>query len=141
MISHNLKLVRNGVTKATKSLDDGARNARDEMAMTLTQLAKEQIAGKRGKTNGVWDKATSGQPPMNRTGNLRRSIRAEKSKTGFAKYTAIVGPTIEYGRVVELGGNPNWSSGTKFPYMAPAYMKFRLVAPTIVRKHLTIGGK
>ena len=141
MIKHNLNLVRNAVTKATKSLDDGARNARDEMAMALTQLAKEEIKGKRGKTNGVWDKATSGQPPMNRTGNLRRSIRAEKHKEGFAKYSAIVGPTIIYGRVVELGGNPHWAAGTKFPYMAPAFKKFRVVAPNIVRKHLAIGGK
>lgn len=127
--------------KAGKSLDDGARAARDEMAMVLTQLAKEEIAGKRGKTNGKWDKATSGQPPMNRTGNLRRSIRAEKHKEGFAKYTALVGPTIIYGRVVELGGAPTWAAGTKFPYMQPAFSKFRVVAPAIVRKHLAIGGK
>lgn len=141
MIKHNLNLVRNSLTKATKSIDDGARNARDEMAMALTQLAKEEIKGKRGKVNGHWEKATNGQPPMNRTGNLRRSIRAEKHREGFAKYSAIVGPTIIYGRVVELGGNPNWPSGTKFPYMAPAYKKFMLVAPRIVRKHLAIGGK
>lgn len=141
MIKHNLNLVRNAVTKAGKGIDDGARGARDEMAMALTQLAKEQIVGKRGKTGGVWDKATSGQPPMNRTGNLRRSIKAEKKKEGFAKYSAIVGPTIVYGRVVELGGAPTWPAGTKFPYMSPAFNKFRVVAPMIIRKHLAIGGK
>ena len=141
MIKHNLNLVRNAVTKATKNLDDGARNARDEMSMVLTQLAKEEIKGKRGKVGGKWEKATSDQPPMNRTGNLRRSIRAEKKKEGFAKYSAIVGPTIIYGRVVELGGNPNWASGTKFPYMAPAFRKFAPLAPRIVQKHLAIGGK
>ena len=128
--------------KAGSSLDNGARAARDEMAMVLTQLTKEEIVGKRGRLpNGQWEKATSGQPPMNRTGNLRRSIRAEKKKEGFAKYTALVGPTIIYGRVVELGGAPTWPAGTKFPYMLPAYQKFRVVAPNIVRKHLAIGGK
>ncbi len=141
MITHNLKLVRQSLEKAGKSLDDGARGARDEMAMVLTQLAKEQINGKRGKTNGRWDKATSGQPPMNRTGNLRRSIRAEKRKEGFAKYSALVGPTIVYGRVVELGGAPTWPSGTRFPYMEPAFAKFRVLAPAIVRKHIVLGGK
>ena len=142
MIKHNLKLVRQSLEKAGSGLDNGARAARDEMAMVLTQLAKEEIKGKRGKLpNGQWEKATSGQPPMNRTGNLRRSIRAEKRKEGFAKYSAIVGPTIVYGRAVELGGAPTWPVGTRFPYMEPAFAKFRVIAPAIVRKHLAIGGK
>jgi hypothetical protein len=84
---------------------------------------------------------------MNRTGNLRRSIRGEKFRTGFGKYEAIVGPTIIYGRAVELGGNwspPSWSGTTAvrgFPYMAPAFKKFMVIAPRIVAKHLSVGGK
>lgn len=136
MITSNLKQVRQALEKAGQGLDDGARNARDEMMNTLIQLSKEEIVGRRPKGQ----KATSGQPPMNRTGNLRRSIRGEKYKIGFGKYEAIVGPTIIYGRRVELGGG-NWPSGTRFPYMAPAYAKFRVIAPTIIRKHLAIGGK
>lgn len=143
MITSNLKLVRESVTKATKSIDEGARNARDEMMMVLIQLSKEEIKGRRAKG----EKATSGQPPMNRTGNLRRSIRGEKITKGFAKYEAIVGPTIIYGRAVELGGNfapRSWKGTTAmrgFPYMAPAFKKFQVVAPNIVRKNLAIGGK
>ena len=136
MITSNLKQVRQVLEKAGKGLDDSARNCRDEMMNTLIQLSKEEIVGRRPKGQ----KATSGQPPMNRTGNLRRSIRGEKYKIGFGKYEAIVGPTIIYGRRVELGGG-NWPSGTRFPYMAPAYAKFRVIAPTIIRKHLAIGGK
>jgi hypothetical protein len=136
VITSNLKQVRQALEKAGQGLDDGARNARDEMMNTLIQLSKEEIVGRRPKGQ----KATSGQPPMNRTGNLRRSIRGEKYKIGFGKYEAIVGPTIIYGRRVELGGG-NWPSGTRFPYMAPAYAKFRVIAPTIIRKHLAIGGK
>ena len=136
MITSNLKQVRQALEKAGKGLDDSARNCRDEMMNTLIQLSKEEIVGRRPKGQ----KATSGQPPMNRTGNLRRSIRGEKYKIGFGKYEAIVGPTIIYGRRVELGGG-NWPSGTRFPYMAPAYAKFRVIAPTIIRKHLAIGGK
>lgn len=143
MIVTNLKLVRGKVTEYTKEVNEGARKARDEMMAALIQLSKEEIQGRRPKG----DKAVAGQPPMNRTGNLRRSIRGEKFQKGFAKYEAIVGPTIIYGRAVELGGNyspPSWrgtSAVRGFPYMAPAFKKFQVVAPAIVRKHLAIGGK
>ena len=137
MITSNLKLVREATKKAGKSIDDGARATRDEMMTTLIQLAKAEIVGKRPKGQ----RATSGQPPMNRTGNLRRSIRGEKYNVGFAKYEAIVGPTMIYGRAVEMGGAPTWTKGQKFPYMSPAYAKFRLIAPRIVQKHMALGGK
>jgi hypothetical protein len=137
VITSNLKLVREATKKAGKSIDDGARATRDEMMTTLIQLAKAEIVGRRPKG----ERATSGKPPMNRTGNLRRSIRGEKYNVGFAKYEAIVGPTIIYGRAVELGGAPTWTRGQKFPYMSPAYAKFRLIAPRIVQKHMAIGGK
>jgi hypothetical protein len=137
VITSNLKLVREATKKAGKSIDDGARATRDEMMTTLIQLAKAEIVGKRPKGQV----ATSGQPPMNRTGNLRRSIRGEKYNVGFAKYEAIVGPTMIYGRAVEMGGAPTWTRGQKFPYMSPAYAKFRLIAPRIVQKHMAIGGK
>lgn len=143
MIVTNLKLVRGKVTDYTKEINEGARKARDEMMVALIQLSKEEIQGRRPKG----DRAAAGQPPMNRTGNLRRSIRGEKFQKGFAKYEAIVGPTIIYGRAVELGGNyspPSWrgtSAVRGFPYMAPAFKKFQVVAPAIVRKHLAIGGK
>jgi phage gpG-like protein len=144
MIVTNLKQVRQAVEKAGKSIDKSAEACRDEMMTTLIQLSKEMISGKRGKTNGVWDKATAGQPPMNRTGNLRRSIRGQKFNKGFAKYEAIVGPTIIYGRAVELGGQyaPRSWKGTSamdgFPYMNPAFQKFKVQVPMIIRKHLAV---
>jgi len=127
----------NAVTKATDKLDIGARMARDEMMNTLTRYAKEEIKGRR--TPG--ERATPGEPPMNRTGNLRRSIKGERFKTGFASYSAVVGPTIVYGRSVEMGGKyaPNsWRDGQKFPYMKPAFEKFQRVAMSIMRKHLSL---
>jgi len=130
------------VNKATSKLDTGAREARDEMMTTLIQLAKEEIKGERPKGQ----KATPGQPPMNRTGNLRRSIRGEKYRQGFATYSAVVGPTIVYGRSVEMGGKyapRTWSGETKskaFPYMQPAFKKFQTVAYAIMRKHLSLRG-
>lgn len=115
--------------------------ARDEMMTELIRLSKETIVGKRpivGKTRSgkpIYEKATSGLPPMNRTGKLRGSIRGEKFNIGFANYSAIVGPTIIYGRRVELGGG-NWKPGTRFPYMEPAWAKFNATTgPLIIRKY------
>lgn len=114
--------------------------ARDEMMAALIQISKEQIEGARPYTIGPrggrrYEKATPMEPPMNRTGNLRRSIRGERFTMGFANYSAIVGPTIEYGRRVELGGG-NWPAGTRFPYMEPAYQKFRSqIVPQIQSKY------
>ena len=126
------------VTKQTDKLDLSVRAARDEMAMTLVQYAKEEIKGKRQPG----EKATPGEPPKNRTGNLRRSIQAKKFQKGYASYTAVVGPTVLYGRPVELAGQyapPTWTGETKskgFPYMEPAFKKFQQVAYKILRKHL-----
>lgn len=135
MIPNNLKLVQKAWANQTRSVDVAARAARDEMMVALIQLSKEQIKGKRPKVDGRYTKAVSGHPPMNRTGDLRRSIRGEKFNIGFANYAAIVGPTIIYGRRVELGGG-NWSPGTRFPYMEPAYQQFRsVIVGQIINKH------
>jgi len=138
VITSNLKLVRQALEKAGADMDKGAENARNEMMLSLIQLSKEQIEGRRSKG----EKAISGQPPMNRTGNLRRSIRGEKFRTGFASYSAIVGPTIIYGRAVELGGGyaPQSWKGTSamagFPYMKPAFVRFQVVARVIIAKYI-----
>jgi hypothetical protein len=114
--------------------------ARDEMMAALIQLSKEQIVGKRPYTKGprggrIYEKATPGKPPMSRTGDLKRSIRGERFNVGFANYSAVVGPTIEYGRRVELGGG-NWPQGVRFPYMEPAYSTFRtVIVPQITTKY------
>ena len=142
MINNNLKLVRDSVNAFSHSLDTGARGARDEMMATLIQLAQEEIKGERpyeqvgkGLKGRRYSKATPGQPPMNRTGRLRRSIHGEKFDEGFAKYEAIVGPGVIYGRVLEVG----FANGNRYPYMAPAFRKFQSVAPMIIRKHIGIG--
>ena len=75
------------ITKAQEKLDIGARLARDEMMARLIQLSQREIKGDR---KNVGYPATPGKPPMNVTGNLRRSIRGQKIRTGFASYSAIV---------------------------------------------------
>lgn len=143
MIKTNLKLVRDSLEKSAQKINAGAEGLANESMTIMIQLSKAEIQGRRP----VGQKATAGQPPMNRTGNLRRSITGQKRKVGFSQYQVIVGPTIEYGRAVELGGAyaPRSWKGTSamagFPYMAPAYAKFKPLLPSLVRKHLSIGGK
>jgi hypothetical protein len=60
----------------------------------------------------------SGSGPNVITGTLRRSIRTSVS-FGFDSYIAVIGPTVEYARAVELG-SPRWKSGVKYPYLEPA---------------------
>lgn len=142
-MSSNLSLVMRQVKKFTDNIDVNARNARNEMENALVQLAQNEIRGERpytqkGKTR-IYQKATPNEPPMNRTGNLRRSIHGERFDGGFAKYSAIVGPSVIYARAVELGGPyapPSWKDGQKFPFMSPAWEKFQRVAPAIIRKNL-----
>lgn len=133
MLTQNLSLVRKKVDKFSGNIDLSSRLARDEMMAALIQLSKEEIQGKRPKGQKAWTGRPT--PPMNRTGDLRRSIKGEKFRQGFASYTAIVGPTIIYGRRVELGGG-DWPSGVRFPYMEPAYEKFRTaILPQIQAKY------
>lgn len=141
MIQNNIFQVIKAVEKKQLKIDANIIAARDEMMNTLIKYSKEQIKGRRQPG----ERATPGEPPMNRTGNLRRSIKGEKYRLGFGTYGAIVGPTIVYGRSVEVAGKyapPTWTGETKakgFPYMQPAFKKFRLVYASIVRKHLLKG--
>jgi len=132
MITTNIYTVKKAIDKKLTDVDVSVMKARDEMMSRLIQLAQEEIKGKRPKGQ----KATSGEPPMNRTGNLRRSITGKKAQEGFARYSAEVGPTMIYSRAVELGGAPTWTNGQHFPYMAPALKKFQREAMAIIRKYL-----
>lgn len=69
--------------------------------------------------------AISGEPPMKVMGSLRRNIRSEPKRKGFGIYVAEVGSYMVYARVLELGGNPNWKNGQKFPYLQPALEQFK----------------
>lgn len=151
MIVSNISSVTKAIDKKIDKVDTNVMAARDEMMARLIQLAQNEIQDERGVVarkisnhgkiyNYKQDPAISGQPPKNRTGNLRRSIIGKKAREGFASYSAIVGPTVIYGRAVELGGAPTWTNGQHFPYMAPALQKFQREAIAIIRKHLGQEG-
>lgn len=139
-IRSNLSLVQKAVKNWDEDIDVRTRQARDEMMNALIQLTAQQIKGRRPYTIGPrggkrYQKATPNEPPMNRTGDLRRSIIGEKYTLGFARYSAVVGPTVPYARRLELGGG-NWPAGLRFPYMEPAYAEFMSqILPQIQQKY------
>lgn len=128
-VKTNLSLFKSEFNAMTVSLDERTRMAVAEMAAAVEQMSKEEIKGARGFHIGsqggkVWDKAEPNKPPMNRTGNLRRSIKTVTAREGFGSYSAEIGPTMVYARRIEEGGG-NWAKGLKFPYMQPAWIKFK----------------
>lgn len=141
-INTNLRLVRAEVTQYAMKMNTASAMARNELANTAMQMAKHEfLPGSSGKGK-VYNPAEAGGLPHKRTGNLMRSIITKKTNAGF-NYQATVGPTADYARAVELGGkySPRSWRGTNaerlgFPYMKPAWHKFRLVAPTIIKKWL-----
>lgn len=140
MIRNNIWQVKADVKRAQMKLDNSVRMARDEMMNKLIQLSMEEIKGDRANTPYP---AIAGQPPMNVTGNLRRSIRGQKFRGGANTYRALVGPTIVYGRSVEMGApyNPqSWTQGQKFPFMKPAFEKYMKFHNAILLKYLKLRG-
>ena len=58
-----------------------------------------------------------GNPPHNRTGNLRRSIHATYKKGFAGSYSATVGPGAVYARALEVTGVG--AAHKKYPFVEP----------------------
>lgn len=110
-------------------------SAAQEISQQLAGTAMRQIQGDR---KSVGYPAVSGRPPMNNTGNLRRSIRGSSHRVGFGVYEAEAGAYMVYARAVELGGAPTWTNGQNFPYMQPALEQFQRtnIIQSIISKYL-----
>lgn len=123
MVTDNFPQVE-AALKAYKMLVDKQMGlAAKEISVALEGFGKREIKGQRPKGQ----KATTGEPPMNRTGNLRRSIRGMSGRKGFGIYEAVVGADMVYARAVEVGNPynpPSWRNGEHFPFLSPALQKF-----------------
>ena len=123
METDNLAQVEAALKAYQARLDTQIGAATREVSIALESLGKKEIKGQRPKG----EKATTGEPPMNRTGNLRRSIKGTSSRKGFGTYEAIVGADMVYARAVEVGNPynpPSWRNGEHFPFLSPALRKF-----------------
>ena len=119
----NLPQVEAALQAYKQLLDVQLNRASAEISYALEGMGKREIKGQRPKG----EKATTGEPPMNRTGNLRRSIRGQNARKGFGIYESVVGADMVYARAVEVGNPynpPSWRNGEHFPFLSPALNKF-----------------
>ena len=68
--------------------------------------------------------------PTSRSGNLRDAITTETRRVGPGIWMSTTGPTMIYGRRVELGGGKNRA----FPYLAPGFKKSKEELEVIYKK-------
>lgn len=107
-------------------VDQAARaNMREATAFLIKEaMANFEGAHKKGAPH------EGGSKPNVVTGNLRRSIMADDIKhAGMGSYETTVGPTMRYGRRVEMG--LDHGKGGAYPYFGPAAAKTRTVMSAI----------
>ncbi len=114
--------VRAALNKAMVGADMASREITTKGAAIVEAAAKRNFEGShaRGEPHQGGDK------PNVVSGDLRRSIRHEAvARLGVASYGTVVGPSVVYGRRIELGFLGQDSRGRKyhqppFPYFVPA---------------------
>lgn len=85
------------------------------------------------------NRSQSWPTPTNRTGHLRDSIHVgDITRLGPGRWISTTGPTMVYGRRVELGGVSRTNGTTirtrPFPYMTPGFERSRTEITTIYRE-------
>jgi hypothetical protein len=118
----NIPQVKAALAQFKLEFDSAMGKAADEISKQLAGTAMRQIQDDR---KNVPYPAVSGKPPMNVSGDLRRSIRGQSTRKGFGVYQAEAGAYMVYARAVEFGGAPTWTNGQNFPYMRPALEQFK----------------
>jgi hypothetical protein len=117
-IWHGLEDLEKAVVRAGVQADAAAAANVKVAAATLIRDAQNNFQGthKKGQPH------VGGNNPNVVTGNLRRSIMADSTNHyGMGVYSTKVGPTMKYGRRVELGLAPTGA----YPYFGPAAAQLR----------------
>lgn len=105
--------------KAAK-VDAATALALKRAGLVVERATKEKLSEQGRHRPGTPTPSPPGSPPSIITGALRASVRTEEPKRlGFGKYELMVGPTMVYARVQELGGGPRNLPAR--PYLRPAY--------------------
>lgn len=114
----NLSQFLAAFNRTAADLNNAARYAIGMAAAEVERQAKKN-ANTGTHPRGQGHIPGTGPGPNVMTGNLRRSIYSQ-TKIGFgSSYIAEVGASMVYARAVEMG-LPEWKSGVKYPYLAPA---------------------
>ena len=115
----NLAQVLAGIEATEEQIDYAAKYAISMAGYEVERQAKKNANGPtRKRIKGKLPPRIPTVGPNTITGNLKRSIYST-TRIGFGSYISEVGASMEYARVVELGGG-NWPSGVKYPYLTPA---------------------
>lgn len=97
--------------------DEAQKTALSQSALVVEREAKQQLTKSGRHAPGTPTPSAPGSPPAIITGTLRASVRTfPPTRSGFGNYQIMIGPTVIYGRIQELGGDrlpPR-------PYMQPA---------------------
>jgi len=109
---------------ALKNLEEDVQDRATQVAIMQAGLVLEREAKLMLTKSGRHPKGTPtpsapGSPPAIVTGSLRASVKTtEPQREGMGNYSVMVGPTVIYARVQELGGGPRNLPAR--PYMQPA---------------------
>lgn len=100
-------------------LDEAQRQGLMQAALVVERAAKQKLTESGRHAPGTPTPSAPGSPPAIISGTLRASVKTTKPiREGFGNYQIMVGPTVVYGRVQELGGGP-YNLPAR-PYMQPA---------------------
>lgn len=120
------------LTEAIAALEKKGLNAEaagiratNAVALELEGDVKENLSRVQN-SGGGGHIGPSGGFPNRRTGALASSIHIVP-RIGLGNYTFEVGPSMVYGRILELG----WANGVNYPYMKPSADALRPRAKTI----------
>lgn len=91
-------------------------------ALHLIERKTKEKLGETSHKAGTPTPSAPGSPPSLVSGALRRSIQVEgPAPTGPISWAGRVGPTMEYGRIQELGGTAGNAELPSRPYLSPAF--------------------
>lgn len=115
-----------------KAAEEGAPAAAEAMGRVLAFGVTTNELRRFSHPAGTPTPSPKGAPPAKVSGNLGRSIRQEPAagarRISRYQFQVMVGPTIVYGRIQELGGRTGRGHRTWLPprpYIAPATIRLR----------------
>jgi phage gpG-like protein len=115
-ISQTIQAMKVAAKQMEKAAEVGSRQA----GLVMERAIKEKLSENSRHPKGTPTPSAPGSPPSIVTGALRASVRATKPESkGFAAYEVLIGPTLVYARVQELGGGK--SNLPARPYVQPAF--------------------
>ena len=85
---------------------DEQKQALRKAAMLVERNMKQKLTANGRHKKGTPTPSAPGTPPAIVTGALRRSVKTSPVQQGFKGYKIVIGPTMVYARVQELGGGP-----------------------------------